>query len=86
MSKDKEKTLTPLEVAEKYVDWAAKKQMTAANVWRTLAHWPALKLTANERKYIRVLAERKCPKDGWTQPVHVGEVAQWLKDSMKHKK
>jgi len=46
-------------VAEEYVDWAANKNMTAVNVWRTLYSWPALKLSDNEREYIRVLAERK---------------------------
>jgi len=77
------KPKTHLEIAEQYVDWAAKKNMTARNVWRTLQCWPALKLTNSEKEYIRVLAERKCPKAGWTRPLHIGGVAHWPKRANK---
>ena len=63
--------MTHLEIAERYVEWAAARNMTAENVWRCLWAWPALRLTKQEKEYLRVYAERKCPAAGWTRVVRV---------------
>lgn len=63
--------MSHLEIAEKYVEWAAAKNMTAENVWRAIWAWPALHLTRKQRQYIKVYAERKCPAVGWTRPIRI---------------
>lgn len=73
------KEKTHLEIAENYVDWAAARNMTAGNVWRTLCSWPALKLTRNERRYIKVLAEKKCPAEGWTREIKLIDGLEWVR-------
>lgn len=76
------KDQTHLEIAEKYVDWAAERKMTAGNVWRTIWSWPALKLTRNELQYIKVLAEKKCPAEGWAWEIKLIDGLEWVRKTM----
>lgn len=79
-------TKTDLEIAESFVDWAAVKKMTAANVWRTLNSWPALHLTDNEKEYIRVLSERHCPAQGWTREIRLCDGLKWVAATLEKRK
>lgn len=67
-----------LEVAEAYVYWAAKRQMTADHVADTINRWPHLKLTPNEQEYIRTLARRHCRPQGWREIVSLKTAVKWI--------
>jgi hypothetical protein len=60
------KPLTHLEVAERYVAWAADRGISPESVVNTLTrYWPHMKLSYRERQYIGILAHRLCPAGGW---------------------
>lgn len=76
--KQPSRTDTDLEVAEQYVEWAAARGMTAEHVADTITRWPHLKLTDNEREYIRTLARRHCRPHGWRETLTMKTLVKWI--------